>query len=109
MSTALPSGPRRDDRTEIGPAEGLWEWAKRRPGLAGAAVGFFAGGVGAVPGFIVGSLAPSFSKDLRVMRDTARAHYHDRQANRFSEMGNERQAVNANKQGDKYRRRLARM
>lgn len=109
MRTVLPSGPERDNRTKLSPVEGLIEFAKRHPRTTAFAIGATAGGVGVVPAVAATQIALWASSDFRIMKQTAKAHFYDRKANRMREMGNTKRATEANQEADKIRRLIAKM
>lgn len=107
--TVLPSGPRRDNRTELSPIEALVEFGKRNPTVTGFAIGSVAPGVGNLTLAGIGFVGSRAISDWREMKFEARATYHERKANRFSEAGNSRRAQQAEKDAQHWRRRIAAM
>ncbi|MEO0393710.1 MAG: hypothetical protein AAF213_10785 [Pseudomonadota bacterium] len=109
MTTILPSGPQRDNRSSLSPGEYLVEFAKRHPRTTAGLVGLFAGGVGAVPAVALTQGALWVSRDFRVMKQTARAHKFDRLANQRRDGGNLAGARTADEKASKIRRKIAGM
>lgn len=110
MRTILPSGPQgRDNRTSLGPAEALFEFAQRHPRTTAVIGGGMLGGVGAVPALALTQIALWGSSDFRIMKQEAKARYQERKANRFSAAGNTRRATKANNKANNIRQRIARM
>jgi|OM-RGC.v1.029588937 hypothetical protein len=109
MRTVLPSGPKRDDRTELSPVEGIIEYSKRHPRTTAFLAGTFSSGFGGIPAAALVQVGLWASSDFRIMKQTAQAHYYDRKANRMREAGNTKRATQASKQADKIRRRIATM